>query len=129
VTHAFREAVEARDLDALIDTLAPDVVFRSPVVFRPYEGRELVSHVLSLAIEVFDEFEYVDELRGDDTIGLVFKARVGDRQVDGWDRLLLDSEGRVKELAVMVRPMSATIALAEAMGAKLEQRPAPATTG
>jgi hypothetical protein len=129
VAHPFREAVEARDLNAVIATLAPDVVFRSPVVFKPYEGRELVSHMLSLAIEVFDDFEYVDELHGDDTVGLVFKARVGDKQIDGWDRLRLDSDGRVKELIVMVRPMSATIALAEAMGAKLEQRPAPAAAG
>ena len=36
---AFKEAVEARDWDRAIDCLAPDVVFNSPVAFKPFEGK------------------------------------------------------------------------------------------
>jgi ketosteroid isomerase-like protein len=48
----FRAAVEARDFEGAVALLADDVVFRSPVVFRPYEGREVVgplSGALALA--------------------------------------------------------------------------------
>jgi hypothetical protein len=101
------------------EALAPDVTFRSPVVFKPYEGREVVMHLLGAVVQVFEDFSYVDELTGDGSAGLVFHARVGDRELEGWDYLRLDEEGRVKELTVMVRPMSAMHALAEAMAAKL----------
>ena len=39
---AFRTAVEAGDLDGMVDALADDVVFHSPITFKPFEGRESV---------------------------------------------------------------------------------------
>ncbi len=124
---AFRSAVEARDVDAMEAALAPDVVFRSPVVFKPYEGRDVVMHLLRNVLEIFEEFEYLDELHGDGSEALIFKARVGDRWVHGLDHLRVGADGLVTELMVMVRPMSGVIALAEAMGARLAASPVPET--
>ena len=124
---AFRSAVEARDVDAMEAALAPDVVFRSPVVFKPYEGRDAVMHLLRNVLEIFEEFEYLDELHGDGSEALIFKARVGDRWVHGLDHLRVGADGLVTELMVMVRPMSGVIALAEAMGARLAASPVPET--
>jgi hypothetical protein len=117
---SFRAAVEARDPSAMEAALHPDVVFRSPAVFKPYEGREAVMHVLRHVLEVFEDFRYTDELHGDGTHGLVFAARVGEKQLQGWDYLTLDGEGLVTELVVMIRPLSGLIALAEAMAARLQ---------
>ena len=117
---AFREAVEAGDLAAMAAALDPDVTFRSPVVFRPYEGRDAVMQLLSLVTQVFEDFRYVDELIGEDSSCLVFRARVGDRELDGIDYLRVGPDGLVTELTVMVRPYSAATALRDAMGAKLE---------
>jgi hypothetical protein len=50
----------------------------------------------------------------------VFEARVGDRELQGVDILRFDSDGRVREMIVMVRPMSGMHALAEAMQRQLE---------
>ena len=117
---AFRQAVEARDVEAMGDALAPDVTFRSPVVFKPYEGRDAVLMLLSLVVQVFEDFEYVDELEGADATCLLFRARVGDREIEGIDYLRHGADGRVTELTVMVRPYSAATALRDAMAAKLE---------
>jgi hypothetical protein len=38
--------LERADLDAAVALLAEDVAFRSPAVFRPYEGREAVATIL-----------------------------------------------------------------------------------
>jgi SnoaL-like domain len=122
VNDSFRRAVETEDLDAMFAALAPDVVFRSPIVFRPYEGREAVMALLSLVAQVFEDFRYVDELHGEGTVCLLFRARVGDRELDGLDYLRLDPDGLVTELTVMVRPLSGAHALASAMEAKLEAR-------
>jgi hypothetical protein len=119
---AFRRAAEAKDPDGMAAALSPEVVFRSPVVFRPYEGREAVMGLLSLVVEVFEDFRYVDELHGDQTTCLVFRARVGDRDVEGIDHLRFGQDGLVEELTVMVRPLSGALALARAMEAKLEAR-------
>ena len=119
-SHGFVEAVEAKDIEAMREALAPDVRFLSPVVFRPYEGRDLVVGVLGAAAQVLADFEYVWKLEDDDGAALVFKANVKEREVDGVDFLRFDGEGLVSELKVMVRPMSGVHALAEAMGEQLE---------
>ena len=106
-----------------MSALAPDVVFRSPVVFKPYEGRDQVIKVLRAAEVVLGigrSFRYVDQLEGENSVTLLFKARVGDRELDGLDYLRFGEDGLVSEMTVMVRPLSATNALAEAMRAKLE---------
>jgi hypothetical protein len=118
---AFKAAVEAEDPDALTDALAEDVVFRSPAVFKPYEGKELVAAILTQgAMKVFEDFRYTDRLEDSDTAVLIFSARVGDRELDGLDRLRFDADGKVRELMVMVRPMSGLNALAEAMARRFE---------
>ena len=50
---------------------------------------------------------------------LVFQARIGDKQVEGCDFLHVDENGSIDELVVMVRPLSAALALADAMKAQL----------
>lgn len=119
--HPFREAVEAQDLDALVSLLSDDVVFRSPVVFKPYHGRAAVGALLAAVTQVFEDFSYLREIGAPDASdhALVFRARVGDKQVEGCDFLHLDEDGRVDELVVMVRPMSGMLALAEAMKQQL----------
>ncbi|MEK6327099.1 MAG: nuclear transport factor 2 family protein [Actinomycetota bacterium] len=119
---AFTSAIAARDPEALTDALADDVVFRSPVVFKAYEGKPLVSAILTEgAMKVFDDFRYVERFEDGDAAALIFKARVGDREVDGLDLLRFDGNGKVAELVVMVRPMSGLNALSEAMGRELER--------
>ena len=118
--HAFRAAVEAHDWESGIEALAEDVVFRSPVVFKPYEGKAAVSMLLRAVSQVFEDFRYIAELQSDDGMAMIFEARVGDREVQGLDFLRFDSDDKIREFTVMVRPMSGVHALAEAMKAKLE---------
>jgi hypothetical protein len=118
---AFRRAAEAKDFSAIEDLFAEDVTFRSPVVFKPYEGREALGGLLTAVAQVFEDFRYTDQVETGDSAALAFSARVGDRELDGIDFLRFDDEGRVREMAVYVRPMSGVNALAEAMQRKLEE--------
>src|SRR3954469_25210704 len=117
----FKEAVESRDFDAAIECLAPDVTFNSPVAHRPFEGKDAVSGVLRAVSQTFEDFEYTDELVDGDTHALIFKARVGDKQLQGLDLLRLNDEGLIEDFTVMVRPASGLMALGEAMGPKVER--------
>ena len=118
--HEFRAAVERADMDAAVTLLADDVVFRSPAVFKPYEGRETVATILRTVFRVFEDFRYTDELEGDGIAALLFEARVGDRSLQGIDLLRADASGRITEFTVMIRPASGLIAVAERMGPALE---------
>jgi SnoaL-like domain len=118
--HPFREAVERADLDAAVALLAEDVVFRSPAVFKPYEGRAAVTTILRTVFGVFEDFRYTDELDGDGVHGLLFDARVGDRALQGIDLLRPAPTGEIAEFTVMIRPASGLIALAERMRPALE---------
>ncbi len=117
----FRAAAEGKDFSALEELFAEDVSFRSPVVFKPYEGRDALAMLLPAVVQVFEDFRYTDQVETGDTAVLVFAARVGDRELNGVDVLRFDADGRIEEMMVMVRPMSAMHALAEAMGARLAE--------
>jgi len=118
--HPFRAAVEARDMDAGLALFADDATLDSPVAFKPFAGIEQVSVVLRAVFETFEDFRYTDELEGPDgTHALIFEARVGDKSVQGLDLLRTADSGEIKNLTVMIRPMSGVIALAEAMAPKV----------
>jgi hypothetical protein len=103
----------------MVAAMAPDAVLRSPVTFKPFEGRDAVAKLFSILLETFEDFRYTDEFEADGKGALVFQARIGDREVEGLDLFRFDDEGRIADLTVMVRPLSAAIALAEAVGPKL----------
>jgi uncharacterized protein len=115
----FHDAVLAGDWDTAVAQLAETVVFHSPAVHRPYEGREATATVLRAVSTVFEDFRYVDVLDDGDRAGLVFAARVGDREVEGWDYLRFGEDGRIVEFTVMLRPLSGLLAVVERMQAAL----------
>jgi len=121
--HPFRRAAEAKDLDQMVATLREDVELHSPILFRGFEGRETVTAVLTHVAATLEDLEYVDELHEGDTVALRFKARVGDRELEGIDFLELDDEGRVAVLTVFMRPMSALTAFNEQMKERLGLAP------
>ncbi|WAC57112.1 nuclear transport factor 2 family protein [Gordonia sp. SL306] len=128
---SFREAIDARDLDAVEAMLADDVVFRSPVAFKPYEGKAITSAILRAVIEVFEDFNYVREIGGPGSVdhALVFEAKVDGLAITGCDFLHFDDDGKIVDFMVMVRPLRAAEALAREMGARFEQIVSSAAAG
>jgi len=120
--HPFRNAVEAGDLEAVSALLAEDVVFTSPVAFRPYPGKPITSAILAAVFEVFEDFRYVREYGADGASdhALMFEAKVDGKSLTGCDFIHTNADGLIDDLVVMVRPLSAGLALAEQMGARFE---------
>jgi len=119
VTHPFGAAIEAGDDSAALATIADDVVFRSPAVYKPYQGREQVEGILRLVSTVFEDFRYTNEWRDGRTTILFFEAHVGDRELQGVDILEDDADGKIATFTVMIRPLSGLQAVAAAMSARL----------
>ena len=118
--HPFRKAVEERDEAGIAALLADDVVFTSPVAFKPYVGKPLTAAILRGVLRVFEDFHYVREIH--DSNGrdhaLVFETTVAGRKITGCDFLHFNDQGLIDDFMVMVRPLSGATALSEAMGAQ-----------
>jgi hypothetical protein len=117
---AFKQAAEAKDFSRGEELFSPDVVFRSPAVFKPYSGLEALGLLLGAVAQVFEDFRYVDQVETGDTAVLVFEARVGDRELNGVDVLRFGEDGKIAEMMVMIRPLSGLQALVGEMGRRLE---------
>ncbi|MFF8279781.1 nuclear transport factor 2 family protein [Streptomyces lateritius] len=129
--HPFRKAVEERDAAAVESLLADDVLFTSPVAFKPYRGKAFTAAILRGVLRVFDDFTYTREIvdaNGRDH-AFLFTATVDGKRIQGCDFLHFDEEGKIDDFTVMVRPLSAAQALAEAMGAQFDRVTAEAAAG
>jgi hypothetical protein len=119
VAHPFGVAVLEDDFDGALATLADDIVFRSPAVYKPYEGKAQVEQVLRLVATVFENFRYVAEWRDGRTTILLFEANVGDRDLQGIDILEENVDGLIDRFTVMIRPLSGLQAVARTMSERL----------
>ena len=118
----FRAAVERRNVDQVPELFHQDAAFRSPVLFKPYEGRDQVLKVLRAAQQVLamgGEFRYVHQLEdSDDRVAILeFVTQIDGKQVEGIDKLTFDEDGLITELKVMIRPASAL----QLVGAKMAE--------
>ena len=115
--HAIAESRDPAGLDAL---LADDVVFRSPAVHTPQEGKAITTAYLSAAITVLGPtLTYVREWYADDSAVLEFRAELDGRTVHGIDMLTWNADGRLTDFTVMVRPFTGLQKLMELMAAEL----------
>ncbi len=116
----FRTAVEAHDLDGMSACLADDVEFFSPVAFKPFVSKPVVTALLGFVMDSFEEFVYVDDIEQGKSHMLRFSARVGDKAIDGVDLMEMDDAGLINRFSVMIRPLSAAHAMADAMSERFE---------
>ncbi len=96
----------------MVASFQDDAVLHSPVTFKPFEGRAAIRGLLTILLEVFQDFRYTDELRSEDgTKALIFRARVGERSVEGLDLIRFGPSDLISDFTVMVRPRSGLEAL------------------
>jgi hypothetical protein len=120
--HQWHEIVRTRDASGLSDLLADDVVFYSPVVHTPQNGKVITTMYLSAAIHVFgnDSFRYVREVVGERDAVLEFETEIDGITVNGVDMIRWNEDGKITEFKVMVRPLKAINLIHQKMAAMLK---------
>ena len=118
----WHEMLETRDMSILNELLAEEVVFRSPVAFQPYPGKQVVFFILTNVIQVFENFTYHREFISEDgnNVVLEFSANVSDKKLKGVDMIQFNEEGQMIDFEVMIRPKSGLEALAVQMGQRMQ---------
>ena len=117
----WTEFTKTKDAAALAEHLAPDVVFRSPILFPPVKGREKVLMYLAGGASVLggDDFRYTRIWRDGLGAAMQFESQIGDVWVNGVDLIELAEEGRIATFTVMVRPLRAVNLLHQTMARHL----------
>jgi hypothetical protein len=120
----FRTAVEQRNVDQAPELFHENAIFRSPVLFKPYEGRNHIMKVLRAAEQVLaidGSFRYLHQLEDpvDRVAMLEFATEIDGKHVEGIDKLTFDEDDLITELKVMIRPASALQLVAAKMAEEL----------
>jgi hypothetical protein len=117
----WHRMIASGDLSGLLALLHPDATFRSPMAYKPYTGAKAVNLILTTVSGVFENFAYHRELASPDGLSAVleFSARVGDKELKGVDLIRFDTDGRIADFEVMIRPLSGLQALGEQMGQRI----------
>lgn len=116
----WHQIVENKDEAMLDNLLDENVIFYSPVVFKPQKGKKITKAYLLAALEVLvapeAQFEYVKETIDTDKCVLEFNAIIDGITINGVDMISLNEEGKIIEFKVMVRPLQGMNKLHEKMG-------------
>ncbi|MFN3863611.1 MAG: nuclear transport factor 2 family protein [Erythrobacter sp.] len=117
--HAYMES--GGDAAALSAIIAQTCVFHSPVVHTPQVGKPIVMAYLIAAARTLgnDSFHYVRELVDGDEMMLEFVTEIDAITINGVDIIRWNSEGKIIDFKVMVRPLKAINKVWEVMAAEL----------
>ena len=114
--------------------LADDIVFYSPVVFTPQEGKDLAKLYLMAAGNTFggddakmsgdlgdSSFKYTKEVLSVNQAILEFETTIEGKYVNGVDIITFNDEGKISEFKVMIRPLQAVNIIHMQMQRMLEE--------
>lgn len=121
---------------ALADLLADDVVFYSPIVYTPQEGKAVTAMYLTAAGATLGgnsspesdgdgsddagKFRYTKQVLSGDTAVLEFESSIDGKYLNGVDIIRCNADGQIVEFRVMIRPLQAINAVHAQMKAALE---------
>src|SRR5580698_8048003 len=117
---AWHAVVQAGDPALLADLLAEDVVFRSPAVYAPQQGKAVTTHYLTAALAVRGPtLRYTAQWHDDHSAVLEFEADLDGTYVQGVDMLRWNAAGQLTSFTVLARPLRGLEKLIELMAARL----------
>jgi hypothetical protein len=127
---AWHQLISERNVAALDEVLADDVVFHSPVVHTPQNGKQLAKMYLSAAILVLgnSDFAYVREVAGESDAVLEFTCEINGTHINGVDMIHWNADGKIDDFKVMIRPLKAVNLLHGLMNQMLGQMGSGAST-
>ena len=119
----WHKVLKSKDIEALSALLHDDVVFHSPVVHAPQEGKMLTQIYLMAAFNVLasDDFKYLREICDGNHAVLEFHTVVDGIVINGVDIITCDEKGLITDFKVMVRPLKAINMLHQKMMEMLEK--------
>jgi ketosteroid isomerase-like protein len=120
---AWHKLIESKNAAGLDNILAENVVFHSPVVHTPQEGKPITTLYLAAALHVFNNetFKYLREVISGNNAVLEFQTIIDGITVNGVDMITWGDDGRIIDFKVMIRPLKAINLIHKMMGEMLQK--------
>ena len=120
---AWHHGVMTGEESVLDEILDKNVVFYSPIVFKPQKGKAITKAYLTAAFKTFEGtgFHYVKELVEERQAILEFNTEMDGVVIDGVDIITWNEQGKITEFKVMVRPFRAIEKVGEKMKEQLSK--------
>ena len=120
---AWHKLLETKDAAGLDDILADNVVFHSPIVHTPQEGKPITKLYLTAALYVFNNgsFKYLRKIISGNNAVLEFTTVIDGITVNGVDMINWGADGRITDFKVMIRPLKAINLIHKMMGEMLQK--------
>ena len=120
--HPFTSALANRDIDALVETLAPNAVLHSAITGTPFEGPDVLRDVYSSVFEAFEDLQVTERFRNGNTEVFFWEGRMEGRYVAGADRIKLDADGKVHDITIVGRPLTGLAGFITGLGFHFARR-------
>ncbi|MBP1711034.1 MAG: hypothetical protein H6Q49_1236 [Deltaproteobacteria bacterium] len=119
----WHKLIESKNAAGLDNILAENVVFHSPVVHTPQEGKPITTLYLAAALHVFNNetFKYLREVISGNNAVLEFQTIIDVITVNGVDMITWGDDGRIIDFKVMIRPLKAINLIHKMMGEMLQK--------
>lgn len=113
----WKRIAASGDVNLIDDLISDEVIFESPVLHTPQVGRALVKRYLAAAVHTLGgpESRFTNQWLAHRSAVLELEAEVGGLTVNAVDIFHWNEADQVTRFKVMVRPLSAIHALAQAM--------------
>ncbi|MBV9678108.1 MAG: nuclear transport factor 2 family protein, partial [Acidobacteriaceae bacterium] len=105
--HAFTDAMQRKDLEAMLTHMAEDISLRTPLVAEPFQGKSAIRPVVEALLSIVDRFDFLEMMQGPQHVSEFFRVTVGSYELDGVDYWQLNEEGLIQEMTVLWRPLPA----------------------
>lgn len=109
--HAFTDAMQRKDLDAMLTHMTDDVILKTPLVAEPFEGKAAIRPVVEALLNVVDKFDFIEMMQGPEHVSEFFKVTIGSIELDGMDYWRINEAGLIQEMTVLWRPLPAIVAV------------------
>ncbi len=119
-TGRYRAAVEARDIEAFLKTLAPDIALHSLITMRTqFRGHDEMRTLMRALFASVQDIRYFEDVGDATTRALFYRARVGRQAVEEATLVRLDANALVTEIRLWFRPLPGLTAVMAKLGPKL----------
>ena len=126
--HPLRKLRESHNAtaDNVRKLLAENVVFNSPILIRPIEGRDFVAAIFAQSSATRGSGTYTTEVRLDErTTFLRWVGTMDGHKIESLEIIVDDEQGLIKERTVSLRPYPAVKLFRDSMHESLKDKLPP----
>ena len=132
LTHvrAFTDAVQRKDLEAMLSHMTEEIVLETPFFAEPVRGKAALLTVVGALLAIADSFDSQELMQGPSHVAWSYVVWIGAERLDGMDYWLLDETRKIARMKVLWRPFPALAAVQRRLdgGTSKVEREAPRGT-